>query len=42
VRAKISQVLAFSLSLEGRRVAGMYQGGCNEDHTRVLLAESRP
>jgi predicted esterase len=37
--AKISQVLAFSLSLEGRRVAGMYLGGCNEDHSRVLLAE---
>ena len=37
--AKISQVLAFSLSLEGRRVAGMYLGGCNEDHSRVLLEE---
>lgn len=29
----------FSLSLEGRRVAGMYLGGCNEDHSRGLLAE---
>jgi predicted esterase len=37
--AKISQVLAFSLTLEQRRVAGVFLGGCNEDHSRVLLAE---
>jgi predicted esterase len=37
--AKISQVLAFSLTLEGRRVAGVFLGGCNEDHSRLLLAE---
>ena len=37
--AKISQALAFSLSLEGRRVAGVFLGGCNEDHTRLLLGE---
>jgi predicted esterase len=37
--AKISQVLAFSLALEGRRVAGVFLGGCNEDHSRLLLRE---
>jgi predicted esterase len=37
--AKISQVLAFSLTLEGRRVAGVFLGGCNEDHSRLLLGE---
>lgn len=37
--AKISQALAFSLMLEGRRVAGLFLGGCNEDHTRLLLEE---
>jgi hypothetical protein len=37
--AKISQVLAFSLALEGRRVAGVFLGGCNEDHSRLLLHE---
>jgi predicted esterase len=37
--AKISQVLAFSLTLEGRRVAGAFLGGCNEDHSRLLLRE---
>jgi hypothetical protein len=37
--AKISQALAFSLTLEGRRVAGVFLGGCNEDHSRVLLGE---
>jgi predicted esterase len=37
--AKISQVLAFSLALEGRRVAGAFLGGCNEDHSRLLLRE---
>jgi hypothetical protein len=35
--AKISQVLAFSLMLEQRRVAGVFLGGCNEDHSRLLL-----
>jgi predicted esterase len=35
--AKISQVIAFSLTLENRRVAGVFLGGCNEDHSRVLL-----
>jgi predicted esterase len=37
--AKISQVLAFSLTLDGRRVAGVFLGGCNEDHSRLLLGE---
>jgi predicted esterase len=37
--AKISQVLAVSLTLEQRHVAGVFLGGCNEDHSRVLLAE---
>jgi predicted esterase len=37
--AKISQVLAFSLTLQGRRVAGVFLGGCNEDHSRLLLGE---
>ena len=37
--AKISQALAFSLMLEQRRVAGVFLGGCNEDHSRVLLRE---
>jgi len=37
--AKISQVLAFSLMLEQRRVAGVFLGGCNEDHSAVLLAQ---
>jgi predicted esterase len=37
--AKISQVLAFSLTLEGRRVAGVFLGGCNEDHSQLLLRE---
>jgi predicted esterase len=37
--AKISQALAFSLTLEGRRVAGVFLGGCNEDHSRLLLGE---
>jgi predicted esterase len=27
------------LSLEGRRVAGVFLGGCNEDHSRLLLRE---
>jgi predicted esterase len=35
--AKISQVLAFSLMLEQRWVAGVFLGGCNEDHSPVLL-----
>jgi predicted esterase len=35
--AKISQVLAVSLTLEGRRVAGVFLGGCNEDHSGLLL-----
>jgi predicted esterase len=37
--AKISQVLAFSLMLEHRHVAGVFLGGCNEDHSQVLLGE---
>jgi len=37
--AKISQALAFSLTLEQRRVVGVYLGGCNEDHSGVLLRE---
>jgi predicted esterase len=37
--AKVSQVLAFSLALENRRVAGMFLGGCNEDHSQLLLRE---
>ena len=37
--AKISQVLAFSLMLEQRRVAGVFLGGCNEDHSQVLLGQ---
>jgi hypothetical protein len=37
--AKIIQVLAFSLTLEHRWVAGEFLGGCNEDHSRVLLAQ---
>ena len=37
--AKISQALAFSLMLEQRRVVGVFLGGCNEDHSRVLLGE---
>jgi predicted esterase len=37
--AKIIQALAVSLTLEGRRVAGLFLGGCNEAHFRVLLAE---
>jgi predicted esterase len=37
--AKISQVLAFSSMLERRRVLGVFLGGCNEDHSRVLLGE---
>jgi predicted esterase len=37
--AKIVQVLAFSLTLEQRRVAGVFLGGCNEDHSRVLLQQ---
>jgi predicted esterase len=37
--AKISQILAFSLMLEHRRLAGVFLGGCNEDHSRVLLAQ---
>jgi predicted esterase len=37
--AKIAQVLAFSLTLEGRRVGGVFLGGCNEDHSRLLLGE---
>lgn len=36
--AKVSQVLAVSLLLEERWVAGVLLGGCNEDHSRVLLA----
>ena len=32
-------MLAFSLTLEGRRVAGVFLGGCNEDHSRLLLGE---
>jgi len=35
--SKISQVLAFSLTLEQRRVAGVFLGGCNEDHSGLLL-----
>ena len=35
--AKISQVLSVSLTLENRRVAGVFLGGCNEDHSRLLL-----
>jgi predicted esterase len=37
--SKISQVLAISLTLEQRPVAGVFLGGCNEDHSRVLLTE---
>lgn len=37
--AKIAQVLAFSAMLEEHPVAGVFLGGCNEDHSRVLLAE---
>ncbi|MEO8178171.1 MAG: hypothetical protein ABI895_04985 [Deltaproteobacteria bacterium] len=37
--AKISQALAVSLMLEERRVAGVFLGGCNEDHSRLLLAQ---
>jgi hypothetical protein len=36
--AKISQVLAVSLLLERRPVAGVFLGGCNEDHSPLLLA----
>ena len=36
--AKIVQVLAFSLMLENHPVAGVFLGGCNEDHSGVLLA----
>jgi predicted esterase len=38
-RAKISQVLALSLTLEQRHVAGVFLGGCNESHSGVLLAQ---
>jgi predicted esterase len=37
--AKIIQVLAVSLTLEQRRVAGLFLGGCNESHAGVLLAQ---
>jgi predicted esterase len=37
--AKIIQVLAFSLTLENRRVAGVFLGGCNEDHSQLLLTQ---
>jgi predicted esterase len=37
--AKISQVLAVSLMLEQRRVAGVFLGGCNEDHSGLLLGQ---
>jgi predicted esterase len=37
--AKIVQVLAVSLTLEQHRVAGVFLGGCNEDHSRLLLAQ---
>jgi hypothetical protein len=37
--AKISQVLAVSLTLEQRHVAGVFLGGCNEDHSGVLLGQ---
>jgi predicted esterase len=37
--SKISQVLAVSLTLEQRRVAGVFLGGCNEDHSGLLLHE---
>jgi len=37
--AKISQALAVSLMLEQHRVAGVFLGGCNEDHSRLLLAQ---
>lgn len=37
--AKISQALAFSALLEQRPVAGVFLGGCNEDHSRVLLQQ---
>jgi predicted esterase len=37
--AKISQVLAVSLTLEQRRVAGVFLGGCNEDHSQLLLGQ---
>lgn len=35
--SKISQVLAVSLTLEQRRIAGVFLGGCNEDHSGLLL-----
>jgi predicted esterase len=35
--AKIVQALAVSLMLENRRVDGVFLGGCNEDHSHVLL-----
>lgn len=35
--SKISQVLAVSLTLEQHRVAGVFLGGCNEDHSGLLL-----
>src|SRR5262249_12634861 len=38
--AKISQVLAMSLTLEGRQVAGVFLGGCNEAHSKLLLGQS--
>jgi predicted esterase len=37
--SKISQVLAVSLTLEQRRVAGVFLGGCNEDHSGLLLGQ---
>lgn len=37
--AKIIQVLAVSASLEQRRVAGLFLGGCNEEHFSLLLAQ---
>ena len=37
--AKISQVLAVSLLLEQRRVEGVFLGGCNEDHSGLLLGQ---
>jgi predicted esterase len=37
--AKISQALAVSLMLEEHRVAGVFLGGCNEDHSRLLLGQ---
>ncbi|HTV24033.1 MAG TPA: hypothetical protein VMG12_35320, partial [Polyangiaceae bacterium] len=37
--AKITQALVFSLLLEGRRVGGVFLGGCNEGYSELLLRE---